>query len=869
MNQSAIAMEHRIEFESNEDKKFWLDQLQGNLNPTLLRLDFNRPEVNEGHYQTVQFQFDTVTSDRLAHLTGEDPFLTYTALMAVWSICFYRYSKQSTIIIGSPVLQTDASQIEAANAVAIVNHIGEELIFKEYLLKVRDTLINAYQHQKYPIERLAADLGVAGISQYCGLFQTTLEYPGLHQPLSDINQDMAIGFSLHESHYQGTIRYNADLFRAATIHQFGQVFQAIMAQVLHRPELAITELILVNQREAQQILDDWNRTATAYPVDTCLHQLFEDQVARHPDAIALQCGESVLTYQELNQRANQLGHYLRSKGIGPNQAVGLLIDRSIEMIIGLLGVLKAGGAYVPIDPAYPRERIAMMLNAMEFRAVLTRTELTEQLPAGIVQPILLDRDWPEIGTERTENLTGCVTVADLCYIIFTSGSTGTPKAAAVHHQGWTNLLYWFSQEFAISEPDRGLIISSFSFDITQRAIAMPLINGGQLHLLASPFYDQDLILQTIAEQQITLLNCAPSTFYPLIENRGEAVFDKLTSLRCLFLGGEAISANRLQHWVESPQCRAVIANVYGAAECSDVSSFYRLRNYQEYIRSSVPIGKPIFNTQVYILDEALQPVPVGVIGEICLAGIGVGKGYRNDPELTARKFVRDPFAKDPGAKLYRTGDLGRFLSDGNIEFNGRVDHQVKIRGLRIELGDIESVIRQYEIIREVVVLDQRLDSGDQYLVAYLIPETTPDANESLISEVRHFVKGKLPAYMVPNFFVILDAIPLNPNGKIDRKALPQPANLHNGPHSDEPDLQENFKLTQLEQELVTVYATTLGQTKVAIDDNFFEIGGHSLMATQVISLLNEKLRIQLSLADLLTAPTVAGLAKRIERKLQA
>jgi amino acid adenylation domain-containing protein len=611
-----------------------------------------------------------------------------------------------------------------------------------------------------------------------------------------------------------------------------------------------------------QMLVDWNSTRAEYPSNKCMHELFEQRVAETPGAIALVCGTRQLTYEELNQKANQLANYLRKQGAGPDVLVGICLHRSLEMIIGILGTLKAGAAYVPLDPAYPQQRLASMVEDVDLRILLTSQEMLRILPEVKTKLICLDSDWAQIATENADNLSLPVSVKSLCYVIFTSGSTGKAKAAAVFHRGWTNLMHWFVTEFNLKPEDKVLVISSFSFDITQRSIVMPLISGAQLHLLASNYYDPGLILQTIAEQSITRMNCAPSTFYPLTEN-SRVSFPKLRSLRTLFLGGEAISASRIREWAESSDCNAEIANVYGAAECSDVSTFYVLKDYQRYVAGSVPIGKPIFNTQVYLLDESLGPVAFGMPGEICIAGDGVGWGYINDSALTEEKFVTNPFSNDSGSRLYRTGDLARFSPDGNLEFIGRVDHQVKLRGFRIDLGDIESNLRQHKEVKEAVVLSKTFTEQDQRLVAFVVPRHRGGSRDQTGSQLRSFLKQRLPEYMVPNDVVILEEMPLNPNGKTDRNALLSMDILTLGTKAgpEEPRTPE-------ECALATIFAGVLKLERVGIIDNFFDLGGHSYLVTETLGQIADHFHVHLSIFDFLANPRVTDLLKRIEEVQQ-
>jgi amino acid adenylation domain-containing protein len=623
-----------------------------------------------------------------------------------------------------------------------------------------------------------------------------------------------------------------------------------------------SELQVLTIDSQHHMMAEWNSTHADYPRDKCMHELFEQRVSETPGAIAVVCGSQQLTYQELNWKANQLANYLRKLGAGPDVLIGICMYRSLEMIIGILGTLKAGAAYVPLDPAYPQKRLASMIEDVDLGVLLTTHDMRAVLPESKVRQVCLDSDWPQVAGESGDNLPVAASVRNLCYVIFTSGSTGKAKAAAVFHGGWTNLMHWFVTEFNVSPADKVLVISSFSFDITQRSIVMPLIRGAQLHLLASNYYDPALIVQTIAGQGITRMNCAPSTFYPLVENSRDA-FSKLRSLRTLFLGGEAISASRIREWAESRECCAEIANVYGAAECSDVSTFYVLKDYQRYVGASVPIGKPIFNTQVYLLDEFLKPVAFGLPGEICIAGDGVGWGYINDSALTEQKFVANPFSSEPGSRLYRTGDLGKFSSDWNLEFIGRVDHQVKLRGFRIDLGDIESNLRQHKEVKEAVVLSKTFSNQDQRLVAFVVPRHRGGSRDQTASQLRSFLKERLPEYMVPNDVVILEEMPLNPNGKTDRNALLSMDILALGTTAGPEEPR-----TPAERDLATIFANVLKLERVGIVDNFFDLGGHSYLVTETLGRIADHFHVNLSIFDFLANPKVTDLLKRIEEVQQ-
>jgi len=520
--------------------------------------------------------------------------------------------------------------------------------------------------------------------------------------------------------------------------------------------------------------------------------------------------------------------------------------------VGLLAILKAGGAYVPLDPAYPHERLGFMLQDANASILLTQQKYAARLPAPLV--FCFDRDEAQVEGEDVANPAKLATSANLIYVIYTSGSTGRPKGAGVYHRGFANLLNWFLSEFKISERDRVLLVSSLSFDLTQKNIYAPLLCGGTLHLLPSGPYDVPRIVRTIETEKITLINCTPSAFYPLVE-AGEHDFHRIQSLRCVFLGGETISISRLRPWLESKECRAEIANTYGPTECSDICAFYRMNRDRIDAFSFVPVGRPIFNTQLFILDGSLQPCPPGMAGELCVAGRGVGAGYLNDSVLTAAKFVPNPVSGKPGDVLYKTGDFARTLPDGNIEYLGRMDHQVKLRGFRIELREIENALAEHSAVREAVVVVRGEAPTGQRLVAYYL---TRDAALPSVDELRDFLKARLPDYMVPAALARLEKFPLSPNGKVDRSALP--------------DLRlESVVMdpsNEMEQNVANIWRDVLQVERVGTGDNFFDLGGSSLHLVQVHTKLQRFLKRDVPMMDLFQFPTIHALATHLKGDLE-
>jgi len=514
--------------------------------------------------------------------------------------------------------------------------------------------------------------------------------------------------------------------------------------------------------------DEWNATETEYPRHLLAHQLFEEWVDRAPDAIALTVGAERLSYRQLDNRANQIAHYLREQGLGVNDYVGICMHRSTEMIVALLGVLKAGGAYVPLDASYPEKRLSDMLTGLPLKGLFVSDGVSTHNTAG-KSWVIAKEALAGLANDMPTDRPGTIGTPDsLAYLTFTSGSTGRAKAAKVRHLGWNNLLHWFRTHYSINRLDRVFVISSLAFDITQRSILMPLVSGAELHLLPSKLFEPELVIRNVRQREMTIINCAPSMFYAILEWPARQSGD-LRSLRWVFLGGEPLVAERLLPWAGSGDCNARIANVYGVAECTDVSTAYTLADFDRYSRTSAPLGTPIFNSKIYLIDEDGREVPTGQTGEICIAGDGVGMGYEGDEQLTRERFVSDTFGGDGASTMYRSGDLGRIGADLNLEYCGRVDRQVKIAGVRVEPGDVEGAIRWHPDVKDAVVIPAMIQ-GETNLVAYVTCKDGANTTD-LGSLLRKFLRERLPSAMLPSRILLTAEIPLNPNGKVDRKAL--------------------------------------------------------------------------------------------------
>ncbi|MBE9179857.1 amino acid adenylation domain-containing protein [Oculatella sp. LEGE 06141] len=584
--------------------------------------------------------------------------------------------------------------------------------------------------------------------------------------------------------------------------------------------------------------------------------MFEAQVTQTPDAVAVVFGKQQFTYRQLNQRANQLAHYLRDRGVGSDVLVGVYIDRSLDMVVGLLGVLKAGGAYVPLDPAYPADRVAFILQDTQVPVILTQAQFTGSLPAHEAQVIYLDSDWPIIAQSSQETPECEAIASNLMYAIYTSGSTGQPKGVMITHTGICNQLHWRQTTFPLTETDRVLQTISFSFDPSVWQIFWPLSFGAQL-VLAQPGGHQDsaYLVETIAQQQITVIALVPAMLRLLLEEKG---LDHCHCLKHVFCGGEALPLDLQERFFARLNLDQVLHNVYGPTEASIDATFWTCQRGTHF--PIAPIGRPIANTQAYILDQQLHPVPIGEPGELHIGGAGLARGYLNRPELTREKFIPNPYSDRVGDRLYKTGDLVRYLPDGTIEFLGRIDHQVKVRGFRIELGEIEAALSQSPAVAQTVVMAREDHPGDKRLVAYVVPsqEHAPSANE-----LRSLLKDSLPDYMIPAAFVMLETLPLNSNGKVDRRALP-------APEQERLDLDDFVApQTSLERELTQIWEQVLSIHPIGVKDNFFELGGNSLLAVRLLAQVDEKFGRKLPLSTFFQASTIEQLSRILQEDEQS
>lgn len=654
--------------------------------------------------------------------------------------------------------------------------------------------------------------------------------------------------------------YDPELISTEGIQCLGEQFQTVVESAANNPDSAVSELEILKRSQRQQLLVEFNNTQTNYPQNKCIHHLFEAQVEQTPNNIAVVFEGQQLTYRELNARANQLAHYLQRLGVGSEVLVGICLERCLEIVIALLGILKAGGGYLPIDPALPAEGLAFRLQDAQTSVLLTQQSLVEALPELATPVVCLDSNWQVIAQESDANPTSVVTSENLVYVLFTSGSTGKPKGVAVEHRQLLNYLQGILDRLNLPAGATFATVSTFAADLGNTVIFPALCTGGCLHVVSQErASDPEALADYFRRHPIDCLKIVPSHIAALLAS---SPTQSILPRQRLILGGEAASWDLIEQ-LQQQALECQILNHYGPTETTVGVLTYPVKGKQvSHGSQTVPLGRPLANTQVYVLDKQLQPVPIGVPGELYIGGAGLARGYLNRPELTAQRFITNPFvekraiASESGTRLYKTGDLVRYLPDGNLEFLGRVDHQVKIRGFRIELGEIEALLGQHAGVRQAVVSVWEEELGNKRLVAYVVPnkKQTPS-----VSDLRSFLREKLAEYMVPSAFVMLKALPLTPNGKVDRRALPAPDQTRSG-------LEEVYVAprTSLEEQLAQIWAKVLGLERVGIHDNFFELGGHSLLLTQLLVQVRDALQVDLSLSSLFEVPTVAGLAKRIE-----
>lgn len=793
-------------------------------------------------------------------LVQEHNVETYDILLACWQILLWKLTQQQDTIIA--VADDGRKYGELNQALGLLTkylpihcYLKEDFLFKEIIKKISKSRKDAREWQEYfsSEENIKID---DCWHQICFEFEELPEYCEVGLAFEIYKHYSCIErFKLKLSCWQqknaliAEIHYNSALYKTADIKALSNQFQTLLASAIALPEAAISQLEILKPSDRNQLLFEFNQTQADYPSDKCIHQLFAEQAADTPDNIAVVFENQQLTYQELNTRAHQLAHCLQTWGVEPETVVGICVERSLEMVVGILGILKAGGAYLPLDPAMPTERLTLMLQDAQAKILLTQQHLRDRFDADIAQ-IALD-DWDTIIAQNNQQKPIQVTSKNIAYVIYTSGSTGVPKPVAVEHQQVCNYLHGIRARLNLPSGSSFATVSTFAADLGNTAIFSSLCMGGCLHVISPErATDADALAEYCRYHAIDCLKIVPSHLAALLASPNP---ESILPRQKLILGGESVSGNLVEKVQKfAPNCQ--ILNHYGPTEATVGVLTYQVE--PGCTAETIPLGRAIANTQIYILNAHLQPVPIGVPGELYIGGDNLARGYLHQPELTAAKFIPNPFTHEAGARLYKTGDLACYQRDSCIEFLGRIDDQVKIRGFRIELGEIEALLRQYPDVEQAVVVAREDVPGDKRLVAYLVLNrvATPDINS-----IRSFLQRKLPEYMIPSI-VTLKTLPLNANGKVERWQLPAPEKV-------QPLAGFVAPRTNVEQVIAAIWTEVLSLERVGIYDNFFELGGHSLLATQVISRLRQALQVELPLRYLFDTPTVADLAVAIAQKL--
>ncbi len=844
-------------------EQYWLNQFQGELPVLNLVTDYPRPALQRFEGNTIGFRIDEKMTNSIKSLAGTYNTTTYMLLLAVYNILLSKHSRQDDIIIGTPIAgrpHTDLQNIIGmfVNTLALRSNPSANKVFKDFLNELTQNTLSAFDNMDFPFEELVEKLELERVASRNPLFDTMFSFISETQPVEGLNvlsltpyevENGTTKFDLQldvidcESFIQLGFNYSTSLFNKDTVERFSDHFNAILKSVVENPLITIGQIDYISQTEKEKIQFDFNATTHNFDEGSTLNELFEKQAAKTPDAIALKYEADTLTYKALNDKSNQLAYHLRNNGVKADTVVSLMLDRSMEMVIGILAILKAGGAYMPIDPDTPPKRLQYLLDDSQSKVLLTDTESNQDKERLVIN--LLDNS---IYEDAIANLERDHDSNNLAYIIYTSGSTGKPKGVMLEHKGVVNRIEWMKNQYNFSEKEVVLQKTTYNFDVSVWEFFMTLCYGAKLVLCKKEVISNvDLLVETIHKEQISTLHFVPSMLNVFLMGIRKDEQGKLKTLKNVFASGEALSQIATERFHQL--LNAKLHNLYGPTEASiDVTYFETAKDDQV-----IPIGKPIWNTQLYILDESQNVLPIGIPGELHIGGIGLARGYMNNPKLTADKFIENPF--DNGKRLYKTGDLARWLPDGDVEFLGRLDFQVKIRGYRIELGDIESQLIALETVNEAVVVDKEQSDGSKYLCAYLT--TSGKLN---IAEIKEQLSEELPDYMIPAYIVQLDQMPLNLSGKLNRNALPEP---------DESHLEKDkyqAPSTKMERKLVQLWQQIFELEEIGINDNFFSIGGDSIKTIQLSALLLKD-KLKLEVAKLFQYPTIKKLAPQITKSV--
>ena len=864
--------------EYKKDLEYWLRQLAGA--PFILDFptDFPRPPIQTFRGARVYVAYPKTLLDGLKELSRREGVTMFMTLMAAFKTLIYRYTNQQDILISTPIgtrLRPETENLVGylLNLIIVRTDLSGNPTFRELLKREQDACVGAFAHQEVPFGKLVQELKPKQdasrnpIAQVAFLYldfpeATAMQFLGLTANHIDIDNgasrfDITLAMTETPEGFTISIEYIRDIFEHGRMERMAKHLQVLLEGIIANPDAHLSDLPILTLAERQQLLQQWNDTAHQFSSTLLVHQLFEQQAALRPHAPALLFEDQALTFSQINTRANQLARHLLCCGLEPETRVGVMLPRTPDALVALLAIFKAGGCYLPLDPEYPAERLAFMLEDAGASLLITEESLRDHLPEQAASVITLDAE--QLAQQSMENAESEVRPEQLAYIIYTSGSTGRPKGVSVEHRQLLHTMQSAQEVLKLTEADCLPSIASFSFDISLLELLCAPLAGGRC-LLVSTHGALEATVTARVLQEATVLHAVPGLMRRFLsfarEQAASETAETCRQLRQLLVGGEAVAPELLAEMREV-WCNAVIRVLYGPTEATIICASFEVS--REGAINHQMIGRPLPNTVLRILDQTGKLVPVGVEGEICIGGAGLARGYRQRADLTAAKFVSDQYSATDGARIYRTGDRGRYLSDGNIEFTGRMDEQVKVRGFRIELGEIESVLREHESVIEAVVIALEDEGNEKRLAAYVV--TAPETSRN-ISELRSHLKERLPDYMIPSAFVYLDTLPLTSHGKIDRRALP-------APDAERPALAEAFVAprTPAEKSLASIWTKLLRINRVGINDNYFELGGDSLLATQLASQVRGVFEVELPLVDLFRHPTLAELAASIEEAI--
>lgn len=860
----------------SQAEAFWREKLKGFAAPTRLWVDQNPGQLpnQEASYEQQKIKLSVATTTALKSLAQQQHLTPNILIQGAWALLLSCYSGELDIVFGAAVsgrpytlMNVESMVGNFINTLPVRVQVNSEEFLLPWLKQIQAQQLESQQYEYSPLVEVQ---GWSEVPRGVPLFETLLvfeNYPldlSLQGQIENLQIRSVDGFQKTNYPLELTVEVGAEFclslayschrFDTATVTRMLGHLQNLLQSIVANPDQRLEELSLLTAAEQHQLLVEWSEEDrkkevenTVAGLDLCIHQLFEAQVERTPNAIALVFEDKQLSYHELNARANQLAHYLQSVGVEPEVLVGICVERSLEMVVGLLGILKAGGAYLPLDPTYPAQRLAFMVEDAQISVLLTQEKLVAELP-DLETRILLDADWGVISLASRENPVSGVTPENLAYVIYTSGSTGRPKGVMIQHQSLVNFTKTAIATYALTQCDRILQFASISFDAAAEEIYPCLSCGATLVLRTDEMLSSgSRFEQKCRDLALTVLDLPTAYWHELTEDLATAELLLPESLRLVIIGGEQALGERVITW-QKYAGNSTLVNTYGPTETTVVATMYKLAGDR---LSKLPIGRAISHVQTYVLDRSLKPLPIGVAGELYISGVNLARGYLNRPELTAQKFIPHPFSNQLGARLYKTGDLVRYLPDGNIEFLGRTDEQVKSRGFRIEIGEIEAVLSQHPEVKETAIAAREDVSGDKRLVAYVVAR---QQSAPTTSDLRRFLSEKLPPYMIPAVFVQIAALPLTPSGKLDRRSLPVPS------VRTELEVAHAMPQTEVEQAIATVWQQVLNIDKVGIHDNFFEIGGHSLLMLKVNSQLREIFKTDLSIIEMFRYPTINSLA---------